>query len=529
MNTEVLIVGAGPSGLMMACQLAIQGVDFRIVEKRKFRSVHSGALILQARTLEIFQQMGLADEAVKRGQIAGCIHLLFNGKEKSFLRIDQLGQGYSEFPFLLMLKQDETELLLKNFLLSKKIEVEYQKELAGLEMDDRQVVARVKTGEGSDEIITCRYLIAADGSHSFIRNQLQIPFIGSTYELALYVMDVDATNSFSQEDIYFSFAKNTNAGFFPLRNNKWRIDGMLQRKEEGDSNRRFDQIKRNFSQDTKLNVHLKQADWFSIFRSHQFVATEFQKGRCFLIGDAAHVHSPIGAQGMNTGMQDAYNLAWKLAFVIKKKADEALLKSYDQERTHIARKVIKSTDTAFRFITSHHYFFKKIRLWLVPVLSKTLFTLIKKNQKVRHYFFKHLSETGIHYRWHRDYKNKGEGQFPKYSPKPGERFPFILLTINGQPFNIQHLFKGGTFHLLILSSSPLEKKHICFLEKNQHFMTYSVLEFSACNRSVYSRLTARNEAIYLLRPDMYIAFRSEVFDIKKLTKTITNLFHIQVN
>jgi len=341
-NIDVLIVGAGPSGLMMACQLALRNISFRIIDKKAHRTNYSGALIVQARSIEIFQQMGIAQTAVQSGVIAKEIKLVFNGKKYFTIPVRDIGHGLTQFPYLLLLEQSQTEQLLTNFINNFGYSIEREIELVQFKQDDQVVNSVLKRSGGQVEFITTKYLIAADGARSTVRKQLQIPFIGKTFSTALFVSDCKAEGDLSSDQLCFSFSDQTTAGIFPLPGRRWRIDGAISMDKESKDPLTFDDIRNSFAEKTRMKVEISEPEWFSVFHVNERYASTFQQKRCFLVGDAAHIHSPVGAQGMNTGLQDSYNLAWKLAMVIQGKSKASLLETYSSERLVVAKNVVHS-------------------------------------------------------------------------------------------------------------------------------------------------------------------------------------------
>jgi len=299
-SVHVLIAGAGPAGLMMACQLALHNISFRIIDKKASPTICSGALIIHARTLEILQQMGLAEKAIEMGIIARTINIRFNKQKNIAIDFSEIGKSLTRFPFLLMLEQWHTENLLEEFLKEHNHKVENKTELVAFTLQNELVTAEVKKPDGSIELVNSKFLIGADGNGSLVRTQLKIPFPGITHKPLLFITDCEARIPLSTEEILFAFSKKYTTGFFPLAGKGRRVDGfipVLQGKEEVS----FDEVKDFFGRNSDSGVELKNPQWFSIFRSHSRCVHNYRQNRCFLVGDAAHIHSPVGAQGMNTG------------------------------------------------------------------------------------------------------------------------------------------------------------------------------------------------------------------------------------
>ena len=342
-NTDVLIIGAGPTGLMMACQLARHNINFRIIDKTEDHTSQSRALVIQARSVEILDQMGLAGKAIQQGKITKAIGAFFNGRKLLRITVNSMGEGLTKFPYLLMLEQSHTESIMVEFLREHNHHVDRRTELKDFSQNKDCVSAVLKLPDGSEETVTARYMVGADGAHSIVRELLKIPFGGKTYGQSLFVLDCKAEVDIAEDEMYLAFSDKTFGGFFPLTNGRWRLLGNLPKELEGKKEITFEDVEKWYVKRSRVNVKLYDPQWISAYRAHHRYAATFRKDRCFLTGDAAHIHSPVGAQGMNTGLQDAYNLAWKLALVIKKKATDFLLDTYTEERITIARKLVQST------------------------------------------------------------------------------------------------------------------------------------------------------------------------------------------
>ena len=336
-ESKVLVVGAGPVGLMAACQLTLHGVPVIIIDKKTKISAYSGALFIQARTLEIFEQMGLADVMMERGQIPAWIHVLKNGRHIFKANIKEMGRGLSKFPHVLMVKQGETEKTLINFLKNRGVNVHWNMELKSIRDDGDKVRATINSN-GRERTVHTTYLIGADGANSQVREILDIPVEVRSHPTPLFIIDGGASFSyrkrkkqvpFSRDTLYFSICRDQMTGFFPLPGNKWRIDGIIPPGIEKKDDFNFNLVKKEFNRGSCLAGGVDSSDWFSSFRIQTKLASSYKEGPCFLAGDAAHVHTPIGAQGMNTGIQDTYNLCWKIALVLQEKISAKALTSYE--------------------------------------------------------------------------------------------------------------------------------------------------------------------------------------------------------
>lgn len=524
---EVLIVGAGPAGLMMACQLARHHIRFRIIDKKEYPTNYSGALIIQARSVEILNQMGIAQKVIQEGIIANSINILFNGKQLLKIPVKNIGSGLTPFPYLLMVEQSKTEQLLTEVINDHGFSIERRTELLSFNHDKDGVIAQVKCSDGKVETIKTQYLIAADGGQSTIRTHLKIPFIGKSHQKSLFIIDCKARTDLVSDEIYFSISDKTISGFFPLVNGKWRIDGTIPRELESSGTLIFDDVEKHFSERIRMNTKLYSPDWFSVFHSHQRFAPSFQQNRCFLIGDAAHIHSPVGAQGMNTGLQDAFNLGWKLAFVIKGKAKTILLDTYTAERLPIAKRIIRTTDNVFNLVTSDHFFTKSLRVYIVPLIIKSMFPLFGNRIWIRQYIFKSISEIGIHYR-----ESVLSHQVAKkitlyHSPESGDRLPYILFNDNGKEVNIQEKVKGKVFHLFIFITDSPSIEIINVAKKYNNILSFEIISYSSKNIHLFKRLGIKKNGCYLIRPDLYIAFReSGNTQAKQLESYLQHFFEL---
>ena len=200
------------------------------------------------------------------------------------------------------------------------------------------------------------------------------------------------------DEIGFSFSRNATAGFFPLPESNWRID-VAPTKISGNNKKllRFENVQQLLNKETQLNVKVREPELFSVFHSHRRYAARFRDNSCFLIGDAAHLYSPVGAQGMNNGLQDAHNLAWKLGLVINGLAKPEILMTYELERKPLARKLARTTNLFFNVVASNNYFYKIFRLYMLPKLLEIFFKF-NKNERVSTSVFKRISGTGIRYK-----------------------------------------------------------------------------------------------------------------------------------
>ncbi|NYE59577.1 2-polyprenyl-6-methoxyphenol hydroxylase-like FAD-dependent oxidoreductase [Duganella sp. 1224] len=388
MSTQVLIVGAGPTGLVLAIALARRGVVVRIIDRNSGPGQASRAMAVHARTLEFYRQLGFADAVINQGIQIDAIHLREHGEDIVALPLRDIGAGLSPYPFVLAYPQDDHEHLLVAQLRAEGVEVEWNTELESFTQDEWGVRAVLEHG---DDRVTCSsaYLCGCDGARSRVREALGLDFAGGTYNHLYYVADVQTAGPPNQ-DLVGHLAAHTFALMLPVRSRGMqRLIGILP--DGAPAHADFEAVRPVL--EPLLGIRVEQVNWFSTYRVHHRVATRFRVDRCFIAGDAGHVHSPAGGQGMNTGIGDAINLAWKLAHVLQGRADAALLDTYEAERIVFARKLVTTTDRAFQLIVSQGPGGQLLRNWLLPHVLPALSGL----SAARRTLFKTVSQVMIHY------------------------------------------------------------------------------------------------------------------------------------
>jgi 2-polyprenyl-6-methoxyphenol hydroxylase-like FAD-dependent oxidoreductase len=393
-DRHVLIVGAGPTGLVLALWLTKLGVKVRIIDKTAEPGTTSRALAVQARTLELYRQVGLADTVVEAGVKVAGLNLWVRGSRAARVPIQRLGEGFSPYPYPLIYPQDAHERLLIDRLDALGVKVERRTELVRFEQRPDSVRAVLKQPDGLEEVCEAAYLAGCDGVHSTVREALATGFPGGTYTGLFYVADVDAAGQAADNEIHVDFEEADFLALFPLKGTgRMRLVGPISWEPEREHrDLTFDDIKGRAIGNLKLTI--ARVNWFSTYRVHHRVAAKFREGRAFLLGDAAHVHSPVGGQGMNTGIGDAVNLAWKLAAVLKDGAPDGLLATYERERIGFARRLVATTDRVFTVVTKQGIIARLVRTRLVPLIVPLLFRL----PPVRRFLFRTVSQIGINYR-----------------------------------------------------------------------------------------------------------------------------------
>lgn len=446
MDTEVLIVGAGPTGLMTAIQLARRGVRVVIIDRHAGPARESRALGVHARTLEIYSHLGIAERAIELGKPGTGVDLWARGKKMAHVPFGEAGKELTAYPFVLVLGQDDNEKLLGEKLAQLNVHVQWNTELVAVEQSAEYVEATLKQPNGEHHRLRASWLAGCDGAHSAVRELNRIAFPGAPYEHVFFVADVVATGNMVTDEVNVYLWRDGFHLMFPMRGaDHWRIVGILPRELRGERQVAFEAVLPSIQKELGPSLDIRSCAWFSTYRIAHRCAERFRDRRCFLLGDAAHIHSPVGAQGMNTGLQDAYNLAWKLALVVGKKADAALLDSYHEERFPVAQRLLNTTDRGFRLIVSDSWLAGITR---TDVLARIVASAMKR-APIQRVAFRTVSQIGISYRG----SSLCAGELPGNAPQAGDRFPWMKgrafddtqfnLFVAGQNSNENELARAG--------------------------------------------------------------------------------------
>src|SRR5213083_1642988 len=421
-DTDVLVVGAGPTGLMLANQLVRRGVRVRIIDRHAGPARESRALGVQARTLEIYAHLGLADQAVALGKRADGAALWAQGRRAARIPLGDIGRDLSPYPFLLVLGQDDNERLLGDALCKQGMAVDWSTELVGLAQDTSHVKATLQQPDGTIEEMTVAWVAGCDGARSAVRELSGIAFEGAPYEHVFFVADTRVTGPMVPDELNVYLWPEGFHLFFPMRGaDHWRLVGILPPTLRGQDDLTFDEVIPSVRQQAGTALSFETCSWFSTYRIHHRRAARFRDRRCFLLGDAAHIHSPVGAQGMNTGLQDAYNLAWKLALVVSGRAGTVLLDSYEAERVPVAKRLLSTTDRAFSLVVADSWLAGLFRTRVVPKIMAFLMGL----NWVQRLVFRTISQIGIRYR--NSSLSETLAGLPEAAPRAGDRFPWLRL------------------------------------------------------------------------------------------------------
>lgn len=515
---DVLVVGAGPTGLALALQLAASGVRARVVDRGADRVHESRALAVQPRTLEVLAPLGATPELVARGNPTVRLRLHTRRRDVAVQLFD-LGLADTAHPYLLFLSQAETERILEERLRAAGGSVERGVELTGLRQVDDGVRVTLRRPGLPDEAATARYVVGCDGAHSTVRHLAGIGFGDGAYRQGFVLADLEAEGLEPGTAHAFLTAWGL-VFFFPLVHPaSWRLIAMRAPAEVTAPDRAptRDELQALVDAATGGAVRLGPPVWATHFRLHHRAAARYRAGRVFVAGDAAHIHSPAGAQGMNTGIQDAVNLGWKLAQALRRGEAPGLLDSYEAERLPVGRAVLRFTDRAFTVATSAGPIVRLARTRAVPVLLPlALATPFGRGRA-----FRTVAELAIRYR-HGPLSVDGPGA-PRRGPRAGDRLPDGHLVRAGRPETLHRIVAGPSWHLLLCSppgawaEAPrdTERRGVAVHRLVAH-PTGGAADVPGGPLLRRLGLGAHDTAQFLVRPDGHVGYRAGGTDLTGL-------------
>jgi 2-polyprenyl-6-methoxyphenol hydroxylase-like FAD-dependent oxidoreductase len=500
-DAEVLIVGAGPTGLVLALWLTRLGVRVRLIDKTAEPGTTSRAVAVQARTLEFYRQVGLSAAVVEGGVQVAAADLWAGGARVARVPLRRMGEGLSPFPFALTFPQDAHERLLIDRLAALGVNVERRTELVRFDQHPDRVRALLRGPDSAEGVCEAAYLAGCDGARSTVREALATGFPGGTYSGLFYVADVDAAGPAADGDIHVDLEEADFLAVFPLKGpGRLRLIGPVSwATKSGHREPTFDDVGERAIRNLKLTV--ARVNWFSTYRVHHRVATRFRQGRAFLLGDAAHVHSPVGGQGMNTGIGDAVNLAWKLAAVLKGGASDGLLATYEPERIGFARRLVATTDRVFTFVTRQGTIARVVRTRLVPLIVPLLF----RPAALRRFFFRTVSQIGVNYR--RSPLSEGTAG----AVRGGDRLPWVELAGgDGQAADNFATLESLRWQAHCYGEAPSSVRAAC--------ATKGLALHAFPWRAPMRRAGLRRNAVYLIRPDGYVGLADPAGDASAIER-----------
>ena len=415
------------------------------------------------------------------------------------------GARLSPYPYILILGQDDNEKILGERLHDFDLSVQWNTELLALAQTPQKIEATLKLPDGGTRLIEAAWVAGCDGAHSAVRELCGIGFPGAPYEHVFFVADVEATGSMVPDEVNVYLWKEGFHLLFPMRGrDHWRIVGILPPALRGREDLRFDDLIPSVREEAGAGLEFKGCSWFSTYRIHHRRASRFRVDRAFVLGDAAHIHSPVGAQGMNTGLQDAYNLGWKLALVAQGRADAALLDSYEAERLPVARRLLDTTDRGFMLVVSDSWWAGLLR---TEVLAR-IGALAMSRPRIQRRAFRVVSQIGIHYR---------DGPLstslddpPDGAPRAGDRFPWLRLRfVPGGPVeDVYGQLDDLHVHLLVFGQ-PLPDG---VAWPGGELVRAHAIPQDPENEAELARAKIPRPSFYLVRPDGYIGLSGGPLD-----------------
>jgi hypothetical protein len=329
-----------------------------------------------------------------------------------------------------------------------------------------------------------------------VRELNGITFPGAPYEHVFFVADTEATGQMTPDEVNVYLLRDGFHLFFPMRGkDHWRVVGILPPELRNRPDVKFEDIIPAVTKEAGSNLSFRSCSWFSTYRIHHRAAAQFRKGRCFVLGDAAHIHSPVGAQGMNTGLQDAYNLGWKLALVVQGRADASLLETYAEERIPIAKRLLDTTDRGFRIVVSDSPLAGIFRTEVMARLGSVAMSL----QPVQRAAFRLVSQTGIHYGW--STLSQATDKLAGGAPQPGDRFPWLHLKFStgGAVEDSFRKLDDTRFNLLVFGQ-PAPAGETGLGDLLQVF----AIPADPMNDKELARAGIPTPSFFLMRPDGYV-------------------------
>ena len=500
-DCQVLIVGAGPTGLVLAAELLHRGIRARIIDKGDGLVLESRAIGIHARTLEVLDMMGLADCFIERGQVVPLFRFYSGARCLVSLEFARCG---SRFGFLLDLPQDETQRLLRARIAELGGAVEQRTELIALVPCGNAVTATVQNPGGHPSTITASYVIGCDGAHSRVRHELGLAFDGHPYPqdwlLADVLIDLDLA-----EDTAHAFFRPDGLPviFFPMRDHRWRLT-LPFAGARSDGPPTLEEIQVLTDQRTPWPVTATDPTWLANFRCHRRSASAYRRGRVLLAGDAVHIHTPAGGQGMNTGIMDAHNLGWKLALVAANRAPDALLDSYGTERRPVADQVLKLTHTLVRYGTMSNPVKRRIRDIAIPGLARS--------SAIQAHAARRLTHVGIAY---------PAGALTRQdswlsSPRPGQRLGDTTVFQGGRVNTLHNVLRRGR-HVLLVPPGRLAS-----VQDDARLRPY--LHDIDIVTGISQTAGAGKALVALSRPDGHIAVRARPANIDPVIDYLRDLF-----
>ena len=560
-STDVLVVGAGPTGLTLACDLRRRGVDCRVVDRATTHHTRSRGKGLQPRSLEVFDDLGIADAALAAGRSSHRVHLYSGGRLALDLDVPaRPPQPGVPYPNLVVLPQWRVEQVLRTRLSGLGGTVELGRELVDLHQEDDGVTATVtERATGAVEHVRAAYLVGCDGGHSRVRTLTGIPMPGADHAEHFVLADVRIEGLPADGSSFAWFDDDRYLAADPLDGSgTWQVQANVRPDASGTvETASLELFQRLFAERGFAQVRLSDATWLSDFSPRVAIVDRYRAGRVLLAGDAAHVHSPAGGQGMNTGIQDAYNLGWKIDAVLRGRAADGLLDTYQEERMPVARSVLTGSDLGHSAVFSPHPVMTFLRdRVLVPALRLSV---------VQAAMLDKVAELDVGYRGTSSAREvatlgspgdaEGAGLVDhvrfRRGPRAGDRAPDATGRDGdtGAPTRLFDLFRGPRSTLLLFDGPAATDAGYQRLAATARDVRAALGDdVRACvvvpaerrppgldgvdvlldpDRDAHHRYGAAAESLYLVRPDGYIAFRSQPAAAGPVLEHLSRLFTVR--
>ncbi len=485
---DVLVIGAGPTGLMMAIEAIRHHLSCRIIDKALKPADQSRALAIQPRTLEIFDHIGLSSHFLNAGLKIGAGNQCFGSKKLFRLEFEKLDSPY---PFMLSLEQSRTEEILVNHLNSLGAKAERGLELIDLVEKEDHTLAICQDAEGKKSQIEAKWVVGCDGAHSLVRKTLSFSFIGKAFSSTFSLADVKIEWDYPHDELYAFLNPKGLLGAIPMPGEgRYRL--VFERIGE-ETELTFEEVKKILKERVARKALLSDPTWLANFHINSRLVQSYQKGRIFLAGDAAHIHSPAGGQGMNSGLQDAFNLAWKLS-----SNNLALINTYTLERRSWGKNLLKATKLFTELATLKNPIAIAMRnallKWVAPLMQKKIIEAI--------------SEISIQYPKSLIALEAGSFQG---GPKAGTRAPNLFL---GNTDLYSAMRNTTKHHLLAFRRGAKE-----FSE----FASNKMAIISVDHPEAARKYGVKSQGIYIIRPDQYIGYRNSAIDLNSIRQYTQNL------
>jgi 2-polyprenyl-6-methoxyphenol hydroxylase-like FAD-dependent oxidoreductase len=515
-DAPLLVVGARTTGLMMASELARHGAPVRIVDRSPGIDPHCRATGVHARTLEIFQDLGIVEEALAEATPIHGENLYAGGRRFLHARYDGVDSPYR---FSVGLPQCRTEAILERHLRALGVSVERRTELVATTPRDDGVRATLRHADGREEVVDTPWLLGCDGAHSTLRHLNRADFPGEEDPHQFVLADVRVEADFAQDEIHIFLTDRGPLFMFPIPEERKLIAADLPGSHDAASETpTLEQIQALVDERGPAGARLLDPRWLSYFRIHYRVARHYRFGRTFLAGDAVHIHSLIGGQGMNTGIQDAYNLAWKLALVARGRAPESLLESYERERRKVAEDVVATT----RAMTERAEVFPD----LSPAQREKLCRGMVAPEPERRRMARHVEEIDL------DYRSSpicAESGALADGPHAGAQAPDVgSLRVGAGTLSLFELLRGPRHTLLLFAGSGPVRKNlpalaaeafercgdwmqvclVCSGKGPEPAVPPGAVLVRDPEQALHHRYgAAEGDCLYLIRPDGYVGYR----------------------